>query len=126
MASFRGYAERTEVILVVLTTPRLRQFASSELFLTGSALCPSGQSHHPAQSPADPVASYVAPSARSERNFPAPPSAERARAKSLDIDLRVDGNGVKLGDRVSGNKGVSGAQIEVAPARSDASSWIAS
>ena len=62
---------------------------------------------------ADPVAPSVPPTPPNERNVPLAPSAESGRAKSLDIDLTVDGNGVKLGGRVSGNKGVSGAWLGV-------------
>jgi hypothetical protein len=62
---------------------------------------------------ADPVAPYVPPPPPNERNDPLAPSAESGRAKFLDIDLTVDGNGVKLGGRVSGNKGVSGAWLSV-------------
>ena len=39
------------------------------------------------------------------------PIAESRKAKSLDIDLTVDGNGFRLGGRLSGDKGVSGAWV---------------
>jgi|SRR6185436_21035590 len=42
---------------------------------------------------------------------PAAPSAESRRAKSVDIDLTVNGNGFRLGGRLSGDKGVSGAWV---------------
>ena len=62
---------------------------------------------------ADPVAPYVPPTPPNERDVPLASSAESGRAKSLDIDLTVDGKGFKLGGRVSGNKGVSGAWLGV-------------
>src|SRR5687768_214701 len=62
---------------------------------------------------ADPVPPYVPLTQPYERNVPLAPSAESGRAKSLDIDLTVDGKGFKLGGRVSGSKGVSGAWLGV-------------
>ena len=42
-------------------------------------------------------------------------SVESLRAKSLDIDVKVDGNGIRVGGRLLGDKGVSqawlGAQV---------------
>jgi hypothetical protein len=100
-----------------------------KLFLAGSALCAVTlvtatisadeltilREPDPAATAlaADPVAPDVPPTPPNERNLPPAPSAESGRATSLDIDLTVDGNGVKLGARVSGNKGVSGAWLGV-------------
>jgi hypothetical protein len=110
-----------------------------KVFLAGSALCAATlgtaiasadeltvlREADPAAtaSAADPVVAYVLPTPPDERvvayvlptppNVPLAPSAESGRAKSLDIDLTVDGNGIKLGGRVSGNKGVSGAWLAV-------------
>jgi hypothetical protein len=42
---------------------------------------------------------------------PCAPSAESRRAKSVDIDLTVNGNGFRLGGRLSGDKVVSGAWV---------------
>src|SRR4029453_11712562 len=58
----------------------------------------------------DPSAPY-APPAPTEPNVRPAPSAESRRAKSLDIDVTVDGKGFKLGGRLSGDKGVSGAWV---------------
>jgi hypothetical protein len=61
---------------------------------------------------AEPLASYILPSSQSPRNSPLGPGAESARpSKSLDVDLKVDGNGVRLGGRISGSKGVSQAWL---------------
>ena len=58
----------------------------------------------------DPSAPYALP-APTEPNVRPAPSAESRRAKSLDIDVTVDGKGFKLGGRLSGDKGVSGAWV---------------
>jgi hypothetical protein len=58
----------------------------------------------------DPPAPY-APPAPTEHNVRPAPSAESRRAKSLDIDVTLDGNGFRLGGRLSGDKGVSGAWV---------------
>jgi hypothetical protein len=46
---------------------------------------------------------------------PFAPSVESRKAKSLAIDVKVDGNGIRLGGRLLGDKGVSqawlGAQV---------------
>jgi hypothetical protein len=100
-----------------------------KLFLAGSALCAVTlvtatasadeltllREADPAATAleADPVAPYVPPTPPNERDVPLTPSAESRRAKSLDIDLTVDGKGFKVGGRVSGNKGVSGAWLGV-------------
>jgi hypothetical protein len=39
------------------------------------------------------------------------PSVESRKAKSLDIDVTVGGNGFRLGGRLSGDQGVSGAWV---------------
>ena len=100
-----------------------------KLFLAGSALCAVTlvtatasadeltllREADPAATAleADPVAPYVPPTPPNERDVPLTPSAESRRAKSLDIDLTVDGKGFKVGGRVSGDKGVSGAWLGV-------------
>src|SRR5262245_22095880 len=57
-----------------------------------------------------PVASAADPSAL--HNVPPAPSSEvRRPSKSLDIDLKIDADGFKLGGRLSGSKGVSSAQL---------------
>ena len=58
----------------------------------------------------DPSAPYALP-APTEPNVRPAPSAESRRAKSLDIDVTVDGKGFRLGGRLSGDKGVSGAWV---------------
>jgi hypothetical protein len=58
----------------------------------------------------DPPAPDASPVPTEPKVRPAP-SAESRKAKSLDIDLTVDGNGFRLGGRLSGDKGVSGAWI---------------
>jgi hypothetical protein len=97
----------------------------SKLFLAGSMVCaatllPAVASAHDLTtqretSPAtalqpDPPAPYAPPSP-TEHNVRPAPSAESQRAQSLDIDLTVDGNGFRLGGRLSGDKGVSGAWV---------------
>ena len=98
----------------------------SKLFLAGSMVCaalllPAVASAHDLttqrdSSPAtaalqsDPSAPYALP-APTEPNVRPAPSAESQRAQSLDIDLTVDGNGFRLGGRLSGDKGVSGAWV---------------
>jgi hypothetical protein len=49
--------------------------------------------------------------APTEPNVRPAPSAESRRAKSLDIDLTLDGKGIRLGGRLSGDKGVSGGWV---------------
>jgi hypothetical protein len=97
----------------------------SKLFLAGGLVCaatllPAVASAHDLTtqretSPAtalqpDPPAPYAPPSP-TEHNVRPAPSAVSQRAKSLDIDLTVDGNGFRLGGRLSGDKGVSGAWV---------------
>ena len=60
--------------------------------------------------PADPSAPSALP-ARTEPSVPPASSIESRRAKSLDIDLTVGGSGFRLGGRLSGDKGVSGAWV---------------
>ena|SRR5262245_52400284 len=57
----------------------------------------------PVASAADPSTPYGVP--------PAPGSDPRRPSKSLNIDLKIDGNGFKLGGRLSGSKGVSSAWL---------------
>ena len=57
----------------------------------------------------DPRALY-APPAPTEHNVH-PGSSAESRRKSLDLDLTVDRNGIRLGGRLSGDKGVSGAWV---------------
>jgi len=98
----------------------------SKLFLAGSVVCaatllPAVASAHDLTtqretSPATavlqsaPPAPYAPPSP-TEHNVRPAPSAESRRAKSFDIDLTVDGAGFRLGGRLSGDKGVSGAWL---------------
>jgi hypothetical protein len=98
----------------------------SKLFLVGSLVCaatllPAVASAHDLTtqretSPAttvlqpDPPAPH-APPAPTEHNVRPAPSAESRSTKSLDIDLTVNSNGVRLGGRLSGDKGVSGAWV---------------
>jgi hypothetical protein len=65
----------------------------------------------------DPPGPYALP-APTESNVRPAPSAEIRKAKSLGIDLTVDGKGLRLGGRLSGDKGVSGAWVG-AQARED-------
>jgi hypothetical protein len=53
-----------------------------------------------------------------ERSVPPAPSAESSTAKSLNIDVKVDGNGIRVGGRLLGDKGVSQAWLG-AQARGD-------
>jgi len=55
--------------------------------------------------------SYAASPSPTEHDVRPAPSAESRKAKSLNIDLTVDGNGFRLGGRLSGDKGVSGAWV---------------
>jgi hypothetical protein len=98
----------------------------SKLFLAGSVVCAAmllpavasaiDLTTQRETSPAtgalqpDPPGLYAPPSP-SEHKVGSAPSAESRRAKSLDIDLTVDGNGFRLGGRLSGDKGVSGAWV---------------
>ena len=58
----------------------------------------------------DPSAPYAVP-APTEPNVRPAPSAESRRAKSLDIDLTLDGKGIRVGGRLFGDKGVSGGWV---------------
>lgn len=98
----------------------------SKLFLVGSLVCaatllPAVASAHDLTtqhetSPAttvlqhDPPAPHAPPSPTEHNIRPAPSAASRS-AKFLDIDLTVSSNGVRLGGRLSGDKGVSGAWV---------------
>jgi hypothetical protein len=96
----------------------------SKLFLGGAllvaALAPVAASADEDIAPgeitgADQPVPYVPPSA-TERNVPPTPSVESRRATSLNIDVKVDGNGIRVGGRLLGDKGVSqawlGAQVQ--------------
>ena len=99
-----------------------------KLFLAGSLLCAAtlvtaiasadeditpGETTGAAALPTDHSVPYVPPSP-TERSMPPAPSVER-RAQSLAIDVKVDGNGIRVGGRLLGDKGVSqawlGAQV---------------
>ena len=97
----------------------------SKLFLAGSlcaaTLLPAAASAYDLttqrdSSPAtaalqsDPSAPYALPAPTDPIVRPAP-SAESRRPKSLDVDVTVDGKGFRLGGRLSGDKGVSGAWV---------------
>jgi hypothetical protein len=97
----------------------------SKLFLAGSlcaaTLLPAVASAHDlttqretfpptAALQSDPPAPYAPPSP-TEHNVGPAPSAKSRRAQSLDIDLTVDSRGFRLGGRLSGDKGVSGAWV---------------
>jgi hypothetical protein len=63
--------------------------------------------------PTDQPVPYVPPS---ESSVPPAASVESRKAKSLNIDVNVDGNGIRVGGRLLGDKGVSqawlGAQVQ--------------
>jgi hypothetical protein len=101
----------------------------SKLFLAGgalviAALAPAaasadediapGETTGAAALPINQPLPYVPPSP-TERSVPPAPSVESLRAKSLGIDVKVDGNGIRVGGRLLGDKGVSqawlGAQV---------------
>jgi hypothetical protein len=63
-----------------------------------------------AASAPDPGASRALPSAPPATGVPPVPDRERP-PKSLGIDLKIDGNGFRLGGRLAGSKGVSEASI---------------
>jgi hypothetical protein len=66
----------------------------------------------PMASAADASAPYVQSDAPKENGVPAAAVSELPRpSKSLDIDVKIDGNGIRLGGRLSGSKGVSGAWL---------------
>jgi hypothetical protein len=101
----------------------------SKLFLAGgalviAALAPAaasadediapGETTGAAALQTDQPVPYVPPSA-TDRGMPPAASVESLRAKSLNIDVKVDGNGIRVGGRLLGDKGVSqawlGAQV---------------
>jgi hypothetical protein len=101
----------------------------SKLFLAGgalviAALAPAaasadedialGETTGAAALPTDQPVPYVPPST-TERSAPSALSVESRRAKSLNIDVKVDGNGIRVGGQLLGDKGVSqawlGAQV---------------
>jgi hypothetical protein len=100
----------------------------SRLFLAGgalviAALAPAaasadedialGETTGVAALPTEQPVPYVPPSP-TERSVAPAPSVER-RAQSLNIDVKVDGNGIRVGGQLLGDKGVSqawlGAQV---------------
>jgi hypothetical protein len=98
----------------------------SKLFLAGALVCAATllaaiasaqdlttqRDTSPAAAALQPDASApYAPAAPTENNVRPAPSSESRKAKSLDIDLTVDGNGFRLGGRVFGATGVSGAWV---------------
>jgi hypothetical protein len=102
----------------------------SKLFLAGgalviAALAPAaasadediapGETTGVAALPTDQPVPYLPPSP-TERSVPPALSVESLRAKSLGIDVKVDGNGIRVGGRLLGDKGVSqawlGAQVQ--------------
>jgi hypothetical protein len=58
-----------------------------------------------ADAPAPPVP------APNESPVPSEPGAKIRPSKSFNLDLKVDGNGFRLGGYISGDKGVSGAWV---------------
>jgi hypothetical protein len=58
----------------------------------------------------EPSAPYASP-APTQRDVRPAPRAESGRGRSFDIDVTLDGNGFRLGGRLSGDKGVSGAWV---------------
>ena len=70
-----------------------------------------GETTGEAALPTDQPVPYVPPSL-TERSVP----VESRAAKSLNIDVKVDGNGIRVGGRLLGDKGVSqawlGAQVQ--------------
>jgi hypothetical protein len=73
-----------------------------------------GETTGAAALPSDHPVPYVPPSP-AERSVPPASSVESRKAKSLAIDVKVDGNGIRVGGRLLGDKGVSqawlGAQV---------------
>jgi len=74
------------------------------------------RSRLPDQAPVTPAADAPAPHLQSEApegsGVSAAAVSDRPRpSKSLDIDVKIDGNGIRLGGRLSGSKGVSGAWL---------------
>jgi hypothetical protein len=68
-------------------------------------------------SAADALAPNVVPSPPEPQNVPSVPLIKTPRTpKSFNIDVKVDGNGIRLGGQLSGDKGVSsawlGAQVQ--------------
>jgi hypothetical protein len=66
----------------------------------------------PVASAADASAPYVQSGALKENSVPPAAVSDRpGLSKSLDVDVKIDGNGIRLAGRISGNKGVSGAWL---------------
>jgi hypothetical protein len=97
----------------------------SKLFLAASVVCavtllpPVALAHDLMTQPETAPGAAVLPSDPAGHASPAPsehtgrpaPNAERRNVKSLDIEVTLDGSGLRLGGRLSGDKGVSAASI---------------
>jgi hypothetical protein len=100
----------------------------SKLFLAAgallvAALAPAAASADADVTPSETTGAAALPTAHPVPYAPPSPtersvlaqSVESLRAKSLDIDVKVDGNGIRVGGRLLGDKGVSqawlGAQV---------------
>ena len=101
----------------------------SKLFLAAgallvAALAPAAASADEDIAPGEPTRAAALPTAQpvpyvppspTEHKVPPARSVESLRAKSLGIDVKVDGNGIRVGGRLLGDKGVSqawlGAQV---------------
>jgi hypothetical protein len=60
----------------------------------------------------DSLAPNVVPSPPGSQNVPPQPLAETPRPpKSFNLDVKLDGNGIRLGGQLSGDKGVSAAWL---------------
>jgi hypothetical protein len=87
------------------TLPVAAAFAEDDLTLPG-------QPSPALLSVAEPLASNVATSPPEPQNVLPRPLAETPRPlKSLNIDVKVDGNGIRLGGQWIGDKGVSAAWL---------------
>ena len=71
---------------------------------------PSGAPEEPAAASPDPGVSRASSSAQPETGVPSAPDRDKP-PKSLGIDLKIDGNGFRLGGRLAGSKGVSEAWL---------------
>jgi hypothetical protein len=90
---------------LVCAASLLPAVASAQDPLTRRDTSPSTAAPQP-----DPSVPY-APPAPPPQSIPAAPRAESGRAKSLNIDVTLDRSGFRLGGRLSGEKGVSGAWV---------------
>jgi hypothetical protein len=99
----------------------------SKLFLAGgalviAALAPAAASADEDIAPGETTGVAALPTDQpvplspTEHSVPPALSVESLRAKSLGIDVKVDGNGIRVGGRLLGDKGVSqawlGAQVQ--------------